>query len=321
MSTPIRFAPSSERHHLPADALVVDVSSRGPEPFCQLSPFQPYGGIPVPGMPGTTSDSVEGVWQGLKVFDGRIAPQYFSGRGRKRNGVPEGHRLGERLLDLVAARRSIYLPTYRWMLEQRAQPAVIQGFLDRAQLDIPQYVHDLGNIGSVEDRSGPLAHASVLADWLNERLAQRAPRTLETILAEAAARPVTPEALLLLLAGMGRQLERHDSLRPEPMLSLQAVVHAARSVCLERMVGQEARGERMLGRMQGSLARLAAQAGNPDTPAVRVGRALLRLAQALNEAPASGSSDQMAAARELLRQAATADGRFAALLPVAWATG
>jgi predicted DCC family thiol-disulfide oxidoreductase YuxK len=38
-----------------------------------------HGGIPVPGMDGTTSDTVEGVWQGLKVIRGQIATRYFRG--------------------------------------------------------------------------------------------------------------------------------------------------------------------------------------------------------------------------------------------------
>ena len=47
----------------------------------EFSPFMAYGDIPIP---GTTqkSDSVEGVWQGLKIIDGKIDPSYFKGKGR-----------------------------------------------------------------------------------------------------------------------------------------------------------------------------------------------------------------------------------------------
>jgi hypothetical protein len=51
-------------------ASVVDVTSRGPEPWAGFSPFYPYGGIPVPFSPGHTAMSIEGIWQGLKVFEG-----------------------------------------------------------------------------------------------------------------------------------------------------------------------------------------------------------------------------------------------------------
>ena len=32
-----------------------------------LSPFYPHGGIPIPFSGSVTSQSVEGIWQGLKV--------------------------------------------------------------------------------------------------------------------------------------------------------------------------------------------------------------------------------------------------------------
>ena len=35
----------------------------------RLSPFYPHGGIPVPFSEGYTATRVEGIWQGLKVFD------------------------------------------------------------------------------------------------------------------------------------------------------------------------------------------------------------------------------------------------------------
>ncbi|MGI8335793.1 DUF6939 family protein [Actinomadura scrupuli] len=50
-------------------AVVIDVTSRAPEPWVRLSPFYPHGGIPVPFSPGAASQSVEGIWQALKVFE------------------------------------------------------------------------------------------------------------------------------------------------------------------------------------------------------------------------------------------------------------
>jgi O-acetyl-ADP-ribose deacetylase (regulator of RNase III) len=52
-------------------ALILDVTSKGEEPWVRFSPFYPHGGIPVPNSPGTFAQSVEGLWQGLKV---RLAP-------------------------------------------------------------------------------------------------------------------------------------------------------------------------------------------------------------------------------------------------------
>jgi hypothetical protein len=50
-------------------ALVVDVTSRGPEPWVRFSPFYPHASIPIPTAPHQTAASVEGPWQGLKVFE------------------------------------------------------------------------------------------------------------------------------------------------------------------------------------------------------------------------------------------------------------
>lgn len=50
-------------------AQIVDVTSKGPQPWVKFSPVYPHGSIPVPFTLGRTSESVEGIWQGLKVFE------------------------------------------------------------------------------------------------------------------------------------------------------------------------------------------------------------------------------------------------------------
>jgi hypothetical protein len=79
-------------------ATVLDVTSRGPEPWVRLSPFYPHGGIPVPFSPGTVAQSVEGIWQGLKVFDAAdVDPaklEVTSMSGLKRRSVRSARRAG-----------------------------------------------------------------------------------------------------------------------------------------------------------------------------------------------------------------------------------
>ena len=170
---PARFLPYSVRRKQrpPPGAQWIDVSSEGDEPFDVLSPFHPHGEIPVPGMPGRFSDSVEGVWQGLKVIRGAIAPRYFQGPGKKRGGKPAGHRYGsrKRLLDLEAARREIYIPTYEWMLEHRAPAAVIGALRSLMRSGVSVFLHDRASNASI-GKDLPLAHASVLARWLNRTM-------------------------------------------------------------------------------------------------------------------------------------------------------
>jgi hypothetical protein len=94
-----QFLPYYRRDDAPAGALVYDVSSYADLSDRTLSPFYVHGGIPVHGMPGQTNDTVEGIWQGLKVIRGEIAPRLFRGPGRKRGGKKSsGHLDGGKLL-------------------------------------------------------------------------------------------------------------------------------------------------------------------------------------------------------------------------------
>lgn len=154
------------------DAPLVDVTSRGPEPWVRFSPFYPHGGIPVPFSSGTTAMSVEGIWQGLKVFESAdIDPAKMnttSMHGLKRSsrkyGKVLGHRAGERLLSYAEARRAIYLPTYRWVLENRLPDQVA----DLQQLGAEQLVVllDYETNCDIDDLSRPLSHAGLIKRYL-----------------------------------------------------------------------------------------------------------------------------------------------------------
>lgn len=124
--------PQSLKKRLGEDIEIIDVTSKGPEPWVRFSPFYPHGGIPVPFSAGHTSMSVEGIWQGLKVFEGhdvdisKFANDRMKGLKRtvRKFGQVRGHRdgvEGERLLTYLHARFLIYLPTYRWLLEHKLE--------------------------------------------------------------------------------------------------------------------------------------------------------------------------------------------------------
>jgi hypothetical protein len=159
------------------DALRIDVTSRGAEPWVRLSPFYPHGGIPVPFTPGRTAISVEGVWQALKVFERANVDasklDVASMKGIKRTvrslGRVLGHRKGlhgDELLGYVEARRAIYVPTYEWMLAHRATAQVEQvRELARAR-DVVLLDYDTN--GDVDDTRTPLSHAALLARFIAE---------------------------------------------------------------------------------------------------------------------------------------------------------
>jgi hypothetical protein len=132
-----------------------------------------HGGIPVPGMPGATSDTVEGIWQGLKVIRGAVAPRYFAGLGQKRGGKPAGHRYGEKLLKIAEAREKIYRVAYEWVLANRADPALLDEFVIRAFEGVPQFFHDVSDNGNIGNPDEGWAHAAVLVQYLNRLCGER----------------------------------------------------------------------------------------------------------------------------------------------------
>jgi hypothetical protein len=157
-------------------ALILDVTSKGPDPWVRFSPFYPHGGIPVPKSPGQTAASVEGLWQGLKVFEKEdIDPSKWritTMRGIKRSGrsrgAVRGHRHGvgsDVLLGYRDARYRIYLPAYRWVLENRLVAEVEQ--LREHARERTVVLLDYETNGDVDDLSSPLSHAA-LVKWFVE---------------------------------------------------------------------------------------------------------------------------------------------------------
>src|SRR6185295_15540594 len=107
---------------------IIDVTSKGVQPYVKFSPFYPHGNIPVPFTENSVASSVEGIWQGLKVFETTdVDASKFSisnmkniKRTVRKNGVVLGHRKGlhgKELLPYLEARWSIYLPSYKWVLD------------------------------------------------------------------------------------------------------------------------------------------------------------------------------------------------------------
>lgn len=171
---PIEVASKRRKAHRPG-AVVVDVTSRGPEPWVRFSPFYPHGEIPVPLSPGVTSASVEGLWQALKVFEGadvdrsKLAVTSMKGLKRtvRRFGPVRGHRAGvagERLLGYLDARREIYLPAYRWVLENRLGEEIAR--LRELARSADVVLLDYTTNGDVEDLSTPLSHAALIVEHL-----------------------------------------------------------------------------------------------------------------------------------------------------------
>ena len=159
------------------DAILADVtSSTTNDGLRKLSPFYPHGGIPVPFSEGYTATCVEAIWQGLKVFEGADVDaalfQNDTMKGLKRTvrrfGKPLGHRKGvngTELLGYIEARKLIYVPTYRWVLENKVLP-IIERLRNASNEGKTIVLLDYDTNADVENAKKPLSHASLIKAYV-----------------------------------------------------------------------------------------------------------------------------------------------------------
>lgn len=156
------------------NAEIIDVTSKGE--YKTLSPFYPHGGIPVPFSGTVTSQSVEGIWQGLKVFKREgIDFSSFDNKTMKNlkrtvrtHGQCIGHQKGlgsKELLGYITARKDIYVPSYNWMLEHKCQKE-IKYFKELINKGKTIVLLDYNTNENIEDASRPLSHASLIKSYL-----------------------------------------------------------------------------------------------------------------------------------------------------------
>lgn len=149
-------------------AIIADVTSQAKDGLVRLSPFYPHGGIPVPFSEEYTATCVEGIWQGLKVFENEdIDISMFLNdtmKGIKRTVRKHGRVLGHRkgvhgteILGYVEAKHQIYIPAYRWMLEYRAMDIIER--LRKASETKTIVLLDYNTCCNVDDETKPLSHA------------------------------------------------------------------------------------------------------------------------------------------------------------------
>ena len=157
------------------DAILADVTSGAKDGLVKLSPFYPHGGIPVPFSEGYTATCVEAIWQGLKVFERcGVDVEMFKNdtmknikRTVRRFGKPLGHRKGvhgTELLGYIEARKLIYIPTYKWVLENKV--AFIIDRLREASKTKTIVLLDYDTNADVENAKKPLSHASLIKAYV-----------------------------------------------------------------------------------------------------------------------------------------------------------
>lgn len=158
------------------DAIFADVTSSAKDGLVKLSPFYPHGGIPVPFSEGYTATCVEAIWQGLKVFEScDVDVQLFQNdtmknikRTVRRFGKPLGHRKGVHgmeLLGYIEARKQIYIPTYKWVLENKVAN-IIERLRTASNEGKTIILLDYDTNADVENAKKPLSHASLIKAYV-----------------------------------------------------------------------------------------------------------------------------------------------------------
>ena len=169
-----RTTPKALKEQYP-DARIIDVTSHAVDEFVTFSPFYPIGGVPVPFTDGLVAVSVEGIWQGLKVFeDADVDTTLFSKRDMKnmkrttrKYGPCLGHRKGvhgEELLGYIEARKQIYLPCYKWVLENKLKKLVTA--IRIISKNKPVVLLDFNTNPDVNNPKKALSHASLIKAYI-----------------------------------------------------------------------------------------------------------------------------------------------------------
>jgi hypothetical protein len=188
---------------------ILDITSTSAKYAQILSPFYPHGRtypIPIPFSPGYFAMCVEGVWQGLKVFENSgIDMNTFRNDtmiGLKRTvrkfGIPLGHQKGinsTELLNYFDARMQIYIPTYKWVLENVPEVHnLLQRIADRAKNHDIVFL-DYNTNSDFRDTSSPMSHAGLVKLYIEGNYPNEeehyTPLTAEEIKAKKTAKGVS----------------------------------------------------------------------------------------------------------------------------------
>jgi hypothetical protein len=163
------------------NADILDITSSSEAKYAQmLSPFYPHGNIPIPFTPGMYATCVEAIWQGLKVFQNAdVDVAMFNNntmKGLKRTvrrfGPPLGHRkgiYGKELLGYFEARMLLYLPSYKWVLDNvPAVHDIVTRISERAKTNDIVFL-DYNTNTEFRDITSPISHAGLLKLYIEDR--------------------------------------------------------------------------------------------------------------------------------------------------------
>ena len=141
----------------------------------RLNPYFPYKDIPVPNSGVFVAESVGAIWHGLKVFekrdiDKKLMMNYLTNKNMRSQeccGQYLGHRYGVNGFDILSisdARRRILVPTYKWMLDNKAHDIIRELRKINEQHDI--VFLDNHTNSNIQDFSNPISYVSLVKAYV-----------------------------------------------------------------------------------------------------------------------------------------------------------
>ncbi len=168
----------------PEGRVAYDAASFNKEVFF-LNPFYSDRSIqiPVPGQNCLFSNSLEAIWQGLKIVGGQMDLDMFLTEPRKRPNTKERRELtaqgqysyqdsrfqyGTEELDLITARKVIYVPSYRFLFDNFVPTEFKEQVKSQLKDGKDVYFYDWDDNPDIDNPNESFAHASLLVDLVNE---------------------------------------------------------------------------------------------------------------------------------------------------------
>lgn len=156
---------------------IIDITSKAQNSWVKFSPFYPLGDIPIPFTENKFSKSVEGIWQGLKVFENfDIDPTKFDIENMKnikrtvrKYGKVKGHRKGINGKDILSysdSKKYIYLPSYKWILDNKLKNEITE--LKKILVHKPLLLLDYETSEDIFS-SKPISHAFLVKLFLEDK--------------------------------------------------------------------------------------------------------------------------------------------------------
>lgn len=157
------------------NGIIADVTESAHGALVRLCPSYPHGGIPIPNSGWKTASSVEDIWQGLKVYnDEGVTPSLLTeeatddyNRCKQVHNKLIGYRYGVnglQTISLADARRRIFIPTYRWVLDYKVQDIIER--LRKASESKTIVLLDDSTNSDIYNYDTPLSHAYLVKAYV-----------------------------------------------------------------------------------------------------------------------------------------------------------